>query len=226
MLHARSVASRKISQSPLESEQMTKSLFLFRHGETDWNREDRFHGHLDIPLNERGREQARALIPVLREAKVEALLSSDLQRTLQTAKVVADALGLPIQSDTRLREAMLGDAQGLTRDEIFERFGTELADRWRSIDPQDLHVRYPNGESGFEIQNRIFDCLEEKVEASKYSALGVATHGGVLRRIFQRLCPENQEAIPIPNGVLYILNYDTSTHQWSARNHSPWRKTS
>src|SRR5947209_8391773 len=109
-----------------------KKLYLFRHGETDWNAEGRFQGHLDIPLNEKGRAQARALVEKLKLASIEAIVTSDLSRARDTALVSAQALGLPIFEDRRLREAFLGDAQGLTSEEIRLRFGDELTDRWRS----------------------------------------------------------------------------------------------
>ena len=71
-----------------------KTLFLFRHGETDWNVQERFQGHLDVPLNDKGRAQAAGIIPYLRENKIEAILSSDLSRALETAQIVARGLGV------------------------------------------------------------------------------------------------------------------------------------
>src|SRR4051812_29193375 len=103
------------------------TLFLFRHGQTDWNVQERFQGHIDIPLNDQGRVQARGLVPALRQSLIEAVLSSDLTRALETAQIVADALDLPVYQEVGLREAFLGAAQGLTRQEIEEQFGVELA---------------------------------------------------------------------------------------------------
>src|SRR5690349_8413010 len=99
-----------------------KHLFIFRHGETDWNVEERFQGHLDIPLNDNGRNQARELGQKMKHFGLEAIFSSDLCRASETAQIVAQSINVPIFKDPRLREAHLGQAQGLTRTEIESQF--------------------------------------------------------------------------------------------------------
>jgi probable phosphoglycerate mutase len=187
---------------------LPRELFVFRHGETDWNVEERFQGHLDIPLNANGRKQAAALIDVLRQNQVEVILSSDLSRARETGQVVASALGLPVLEDPRLREAHLGQAQGLTRHEIEAAFGEELARRWRSSHVSDADISYPGGETGAAIMSRVFEAFSSFFAASEtahYRKIGVATHGGVIRRIAQKLLPPGSPHVPIPNGVLYHL---------------------
>jgi probable phosphoglycerate mutase len=186
----------------------TTTLLLFRHGETDWNIQERFQGHTDIPLNDRGREQARALIPEFRENSVEAIFSSDLSRAHDTGKIIADALGIPIFTDSGLRESYLGDAQGLTREEIEAKFGIALAVRWRSSRVSDADVSYPGGESGAQIIARVFGALESWILAHPYTYLGIATHGGVIRRIMQKLCPPDSPPVPIPNGIVYRIFFN------------------
>jgi len=101
-------------------------IVLFRHGETDWNKEERWQGHSDIPLNACGREQAKLLASKLTDIDIECILSSDLMRAQETAKIVSDQIKVPVIAMPSLREVHGGLAEGLTRREIKERFGEEI----------------------------------------------------------------------------------------------------
>ena len=208
--------------------QRTNSRFhLFRHGETDWNREERFQGHIDVPLNDRGREQAREVARRLRErgAKLDAVISSDLSRAWETAEIVVRTLAseellsptpLELLKHTGLREAHLGEAQGLTHAEIEARYGTELITRWRSWRVTDADVSYPGGETGAVVLARVLGALEELALARPELAhIGVATHGGVIRRVMQKLLPPGSDPVPIPNGVIYTIAFDRETREFS-----------
>lgn len=186
------------------------AIFLFRHGETDWNVAERFQGHTDIPLNDKGRSQARGLIPILRAHSIDAILSSDLSRALETAQVIAEALKISVFTDAGLREAHLGAAQGLTYAEIEEQFGTELIQRWRSSRVSDADISYPGGETGQKVLQRTFQALESFLKSRPPGRIGVATHGGVIRRVMNQLLPPHSPPVPIPNGVVYQVNYDSS----------------
>ena len=94
------------------------SLLLARHGETDWNREGRWQGHADISLNERGREQARALAKQLSGVAFDVIYASDLVRAHETALIVAEERRMPVHTDAGLREIDVGGWSGLTPDEI------------------------------------------------------------------------------------------------------------
>jgi broad specificity phosphatase PhoE len=98
-------------------------LLLVRHGETDWNLTRRWQGHSDTPLNETGRDQARRLASEL--DRVDVVYSSDLARARETAEILAGRLGVEIHPDERLRERGFGGWEGLTMDEIEERFADE-----------------------------------------------------------------------------------------------------
>jgi broad specificity phosphatase PhoE len=191
------------------------TLFLFRHGETDWNAEQRFQGHIDVPLNSTGRAQARNLIPFLRENSIEAILSSDLRRAVETAEIIAAELQVPVIQDPGLREAHLGLAQGLTVEEIQAKFGIELVSRWRSSKVTDADVSYPGGETGTAILERVFHALTRFLESNSHSRIGIASHGGVIRRVMHRLLPPHSAHVPIPNGVVYQLHYDSVRKQFS-----------
>lgn len=192
-----------------------KKIFIFRHGETDWNKEFRFQGHLDVPLNDTGRKQAEGLIPQLRDKGLQAILSSDLSRAKDTGEILARGLGgIPVHIDERLREAHLGEAQGKTAKEIEAHFGEDLARRWKSSHPSDADVSYPGGETGAQIMNRALLAIREFLIREKLDVIGVATHGGVIRRVMQAILPPGSPSVPIPNCVLYELHFDTLTGTW------------
>lgn len=194
-----------------------KKLLIFRHGETDWNVEQRFQGHMDVPLNDTGRTQAAELALRLREHKLEAILSSDLSRARETAEIAALSLGgIPIHVDARLREAHLGEAQGLTRQEIEQKLGIEVVERWASWHATDADVSYPGGEKGSQVLARILEALIEFAVNQPYERFGVATHGGSIRRLMSHL--KGGQRVPIPNGVLYQVRFDPVTGRFEALN--------
>src|SRR5947199_3660663 len=97
------------------------TLLLIRHGETDWNAEHRWQGHADVPLNARGREQAKALAEELAPEGIDAIYASDLSRARDTAEIVGERLGVPVVLDPDLREIDVGSREGLTGEEVGER---------------------------------------------------------------------------------------------------------
>ena len=99
------------------------TILLARHGETDWNRDLRVQGHSDTPLNETGRAQARELARSLAAEPIHAIYASDLARARETAEIVAAARKLEVSSEPGLRERSFGSWEGLTRQEIDDRFG-------------------------------------------------------------------------------------------------------
>jgi probable phosphoglycerate mutase len=106
----------------------TRHLLLLRHGRTAWNAERRFQGQADPPLDDVGRAQAYEVAAIIAALAPTTLVSSDAARAVQTAERVATATGLPVQIEPRLRERSLGHWEGLTRDEVAERYPDEYAD--------------------------------------------------------------------------------------------------
>ena len=92
-----------------------KNIYLIRHGETDWNRDKRFQGQTDIPLNQTGREQASSLVSLMNQLKIEAAFSSDLSRAYETAQIALSDSRLTIIKDYRLRETNIGCAAKIFR---------------------------------------------------------------------------------------------------------------
>jgi probable phosphoglycerate mutase len=191
-------------------------LFLFRHGETDWNRERRFQGHTDIPLNADGREQAKTLTLALSTLGLESILTSDLMRAKETAEIANATLRLPLQVARELRECKLGDPEGMLRDKIVEAYGAPMWDRWLSVNAEDQDFGFPNGETKNDHLRRLRIYLEAYCLAHPhFKKIGVSTHGGSVRRLVHHCAGAPHEAIPLPNCALYEVSFHHETRQWN-----------
>jgi glucosyl-3-phosphoglycerate phosphatase len=105
-----------------------RKVLLLRHGRTEWNAQRRFQGQADPPLDEVGRAQAYEVALLVAALVSDVIVSSDARRAAETAAHLGDLTGLPIRADPRLRERSLGHWEGLTRDEVAQRFPEEFAD--------------------------------------------------------------------------------------------------
>src|SRR5271166_867200 len=179
-------------------------LFLFRHGETDWNRAGRLQGHTDTPLNATGLAQAEALSERLRPHCLDAVLSSDLSRAWTTGRIVAEALGVPLIGEAGLREADIGAAEGLFWPEVKSRFGEELTERWFTDDD----MAFPGGETGLATRTRGLAALRRFFAAQPYRRIGVSTPGAMVRQLMKHALPPGSPPARTRNTVLYILNYE------------------
>lgn len=148
-------------------------LILVRHGETDWNRDGRFQGQADPPMNAAGREQARLLARQFRGRPVEAVYSSDLQRAAETARLVAEMLRLPVVLDPRLREIRLGAWEGRLVEEIIRQFPAE----WEARQSDPLRSRAPLGESVEEVAARVWQAADEIAARHPHGPVLVVAHG-------------------------------------------------
>jgi probable phosphoglycerate mutase len=154
------------------------TILLARHGETDWNRENRFQGHADPPLNETGRAQAAQLATALAAEPLAAVYSSPLRRAFETAQILAAPHGLePVPVDA-LREVDVGSWEGLTRAEIEERFPEQFA-RWR-----DYEAGWEDGESYEEMSRRVIAGLLELATAHEGERILAVSHGGPVRAAY------------------------------------------
>ena len=154
------------------------TILLARHGETDWNRENRFQGHADPPLNETGRAQAADLAAALANEPLAAVYSSPLRRAFETAQIVGAPHGLePVPVDA-LREVDVGSWQGLTRGEIEERFPEQFA-RWL-----DYEQGWDDGESYDEMGQRVLAALLELAATHAGERILAVSHGGPVRAAY------------------------------------------
>lgn len=160
-----------------------KNIYVIRHGETDWNKNQRFQGQTDIALNEMGQEQAKALVPILNHLQIEAAYSSSLSRAFETAEIATQELKLTIQKDDRLKEANIGLAEGLTLDEIINQFGEESLLKWRSYEERLLDFRFEKGESKREMMVRVRTVLLDIAQNTNKKNIAIFSHGMVMRAL-------------------------------------------
>lgn len=190
---------------------MSTRLILVRHGETDWNLEGRYQGQADVPLNERGREQAKLLAERLRGERIEAIYASDLSRAYETAKIIAGAIGQEVKTLESLREVDTGVWTGLTFQEVESGYPEHLKE-WRA-DP--LGVKRLEGESYLALFERTRAAIKEITEAHPHQTVLIVGHGGNIKCIvLDALGVGADRGIEIAsrfaadNASLHILRYD------------------
>jgi phosphoserine phosphatase len=154
------------------------TIHLARHGETDWNRELRWQGHSDLPLNERGRLQAQALADALAGSSFAAVYSSDLSRASETAAIVAGRLNLPVSVDPALREIDVGSWEGFTLAELEAR-SPEAVTRWE----ENGEHGWEGGESHEEMLARVRDAIRSIAAKHEGQEVFVVSHGGPIRAL-------------------------------------------
>lgn len=156
-------------------------LILLRHGETDWNRELRFQGHVDVGLNAIGLEQAQRLARRLAGETAHRLYASDLLRAQQTAQPVARQLGLASVTDPGLREQSFGQVDGMRVEDIKAQHPQAWAG-WLLF-KEDYGM--PGGETTRQFHARVMDAVNRLVAAHRGETLVVVTHGGVLDMVYR-----------------------------------------
>ena len=168
-------------------------IYVVRHGETEWNAINKVLGRTDIPLNDRGIEQAEEIARSLKDIKIDVFLCSPLSRARQTADAISGETGMPYKTDDRLIEHDFGVFEGVNR------FDAEYQKAKR-----EYFVRYPGGESFFDLAARVYPLIKE-LEGK--SAL-LVTHGGICRIIrsyFEDM--GNEEFVQFSQGNCEIRMY-------------------
>ena len=166
------------------------TLVLLRHGESQWNLENRFTGWVDVPLSPKGEEEARQAGEKLKAAGIhfDLAFTSVLQRAIRTMEIALEILGqtnIPIEKDQALNERHYGDLQGLDKAETAQKFGDEQVHIWR----RSYDIAPPGGESLKDTAARTLPYYEAKifplVKAGK--TVLVAAHGNSLRSLVMHL---------------------------------------
>ncbi|MCB0135537.1 MAG: histidine phosphatase family protein [Caldilineaceae bacterium] len=185
---------------PTTPKQDATTVLLCRHGESQWNHAGRIQGQApDAPgLSSRGREQARLLAERMRSAGVDALVTSDLLRAVETAGFVSRALGLHPVEDSRWREIDLGEWQGLTREEVAERWPETQEAVSRGEDPP-----RGGGETYAQLTARTLNAIADVAQRHAGQTVCVVTHGGNVRAAIVAL-PDAPEGVDVRAG--YIFN--------------------
>ena len=180
-------------------------LYLVRHGETEWNRQQRMQGRLDSRLTAEGRAHARSHAALLAREAVEHLFVSPLGRTRETADLILENCAVPVTYDDRLVERSNGAWEGLTIDEIARRYPDDWAARMR--DP--FHHRPPDGESVPDVVARIAPFARQLARAPG-RRLAIVSHGIAARAFlthFLGLAPAQVDRVRQPNDVVYRLDF-------------------
>ena len=191
---------------------MPTRVLLIRHGETDWNALGRWQGNAPVPLNEAGLAQARALATYLAAQpwRIDVIYSSPLPRARQSAQAIADALGLPVRTDDRLREVDLGDWQGLNRAEV-EAWDAE---RYAAYVPDWYNVAPPNGESRRALQARARAAFDDITARHPGATIAIVSHGGTLGMLLESLLGP-VERPSLSNTSITVLEQDAPGDDWA-----------
>lgn len=173
-------------------------LFVARHGQTQYNIEVRICGRSNVKLTEKGIEQAHELAEMLRDTKIDVILSSPLVRAKETAQIVSEALGAPVEEDDRLAERDYGVIDG-----TYE--GTPgFMEQWVQFG-----YRYPEGESWLKVVQRVYNFLEDTKNRYPDKNVMVISHGGVCRVInsyFESL--GNEDFFKFNLGNCKVMEYE------------------
>jgi len=215
-----------------------KKLVLVRHGESEWNKENRFTGWTDVDLSERGIREAHDAGKVLRENRFcfEMTYTSYLKRAIKTLNIILedmDQMWLPVKKSWRLNEKHYGSLQGLNKAETAEKYGDEQVLVWRrsydvppapldAADPRNprLDPRYagigeeaPLTESLKETVARMIPYWEEEIRESlkQYDQVLVAAHGNSLRaviKVLKNISDQDIVSLNLPTGIPYVFEFD------------------
>jgi probable phosphoglycerate mutase len=187
----------------------TELLFI-RHGETDWNRQQRFQGQIDVPLNAMGHAQAARLGQRLAAETHDALFSSDLTRARETAAPMAAAWGRQPVLVPGLREQSFGVLEGLDVPTIKQ----QHAALWQQWLEHRADFALPGGESLRQFHARVIDAVRQLVADAAGQRLVIVTHGGVLDMLWRTangLPLDGLRACEIPNTGLNRLRWAGGT---------------
>ena len=189
-------------------------LLLLRHGQSQWNLENRFTGWIDVPLSTRGGEEALAAAQQLSTYRLNRAFTSKLVRAIDTLRIVLAAIGqeqIPIEENQALNERMYGDLQGLNKEETVKTYGAEQVEAWR----RSYDVRPPGGESLQDTAARVLPYYKKRIKPvlEKGETVLVVAHGNSLRALvmhLERLSPQQIVTLSIPTGVLSLYKVDAT----------------
>lgn len=187
-------------------------LVLLRHGESQWNLENRFTGWVDVPLSPKGVDEAKSAGEKLKGYVFDRAYTSVLRRAIDTLSIVLDILGqknLPVTQDQALNERHYGDLQGLNKAETAQKFGDAQVKLWR----RSFDVQPPNGESLKNTLERVLPYWETAIfpRVRKGERLIIVAHGNSLRSLVMHLDKLSREEVlelNIPTGVPLVYDCD------------------
>lgn len=196
-------------------------LVLLRHGESQWNLENRFTGWIDVPLSPKGEQEAKAAGQKLAGTKFDRAYTSVLKRAIDTLAIVLDVIrqaDIPIEKDQALNERMYGDLQGLSKAETAQKYGEQQVKIWR----RSYDVPPPGGESLKETAERVLPYYETHIRPQILAGKNIliAAHGNSLRALVMHLDKLSREEVlelNIPTGAPLLYEFDKSGNVISRR---------
>ena len=189
-------------------------LVLLRHGESQWNLENRFTGWVDVPLSARGVQEARNAGEKLRPYRFDRAFTSVLQRANETLRLALEVIGqtaVPTEKDKALNERMYGDLQGLNKAETAKKYGDDQVKIWR----RSYDVRPPGGESLKDTAERVLPYYEKVIKPRLLGGetILIAAHGNSLRALvmeLEQLTREQVLELNIPTGAPLLYELDAA----------------
>lgn len=151
--------------------------FLVRHGETDWNKEERILSYTDIPLNETGIKQAEATASFLKDKHIDLIVSSDLTRTKETAEIIARATGAEVILEKALREINCGSLDGMFIPEVNKKYGNFLDRPYKEL----------GGETFEEVEERAMKALHNHRKNYEHKNVVIVSHGATLGLVMKNI---------------------------------------
>ncbi|RLI49391.1 MAG: histidine phosphatase family protein [Candidatus Thorarchaeota archaeon] len=188
-------------------EAMNTRVFLIRHGRTAWNKDVRFRGRTDLPLDEVGFAQAEAIAARLKDSPIVAVYSSPLRRAIQTAEPLARALGLEVSKDEGFIDINFGEWQGLSPQEVAQLY-PGLYRQW--LESPHL-VRIPGGEGLEDVRSRAMKALKQAIERHQGQQIAIVGHQVVNRVLLCAVLGLSNASfwrIGQDNGCINIFEYD------------------
>lgn len=191
------------------------TFIIVRHGYSKGNKEKRFSGQMDVPLDEIGLSQAEAVAQYITENfKIDKIYSSDLSRAVDTVKPIAQKLGIPVNKVKELREVDVGEWQGLLIETIKEQY----AESFEIYRQNPGLARFDGGESYKELMDRSLVAFDKIAKENDGKTILVGTHGGVIRTLragWNNIPLENIKEIPhVPNASITVAQYDKGKINW------------
>lgn len=189
-------------------------LVLIRHGESQWNLENRFTGWVDVSLTPKGEQEARDAGRKLKAFRFDCAFTSVLVRAKETLRLVLEEIGqstIPIEENKALNERMYGELQGLNKTETAQKYGEEQVKIWR----RSFDVPPPGGESLKDTAERVLPYFEKRIRPALLAdkTVLVVAHGNSLRSLVMQLEQLSKEAVlelNIPTGAPLWYELNTS----------------
>ena len=186
-------------------------LVLVRHGQSIWNLQNRFTGWIDVPLTEKGKEEAYKAGELLKDIRFDVAYTSMLTRAQETLRIILETIGLliPVIKDEALNERHYGALQGLNKDRAREKWGKEIVHLWR----RSYDIPPPEGEALKDTAARTIPFLEKAIMGDILDGRNVlvSAHGNSLRSIvmfLENLGPDEIIKVEIPTGTPIVYDLD------------------